>query len=426
MVRKNASLGDWARMKIFGAIWGNRLLFNWLGEFIDDKQEKAFQQYILHATLRRVKLSLALSSGAYFCGIAGDYLDSNGLNTTFWIMATCRVAVLLAGIAMIIITAKRNNTYASTWAIAGFMVLIGVSEAVSITVDKMTGLPQNGVPFIILMVIFYYLFSPPRLLSAIVGGQTSSLIYVVTLIAAGVSTATNVITVIIFLLLANLFGYYFFVYSACGLRNRFLVLEGERALNRRLQVEIAERKKVEEQLMELATIDALTNVSNRRHFINLATSELSRFRRTGSVFCLLMMDIDHFKLINDNYGHDIGDLALKKLVEICRANLRVNDIIGRLGGEEFIALLPDTDLEQAVIIAQRIRHAVENISIETASGRSRITISIGVTTCTDNDSSLDHLMKTADVALYRAKRKGRNTVCFSANKTKEEDAELQN
>jgi len=412
-------------MKRLKDLWDNGFQFNWWGEFCDGEQEEEFQEYILQSTIRRFKFSLALCSGAYLCGVMGDFLDNSGFTPAFWTMASCRAVVFFSGMGIIYIAAKHKTYFDLTWYVAGFMILIGVTEAISIVIDKQIGLLENGVPFVILMVLFYYLFSPPRLLSAVIGGWVTSLIYIFTLAAQQVSTPANNLTVGIFLLLANLFGYYFFMYSACGLRNRYLALTEEQALNRRLQVEIAERKKAEELLLELATIDSLTNVANRRHLMALSTSEMNRFRRTGSAFCILMIDIDHFKAINDNYGHDIGDMALKKLVEICRSSLRVNDVIGRMGGEEFMALLPDTDLEQAVATAQRIRHAVESISIETADGISQITISIGVAACTDANTSLDSLLKKADIALYRAKRKGRNTVCFSPKGNKNEDSDQQ-
>lgn len=174
---------------------------------------------------------------------------------------------------------------------------------------------------------------------------------------------------------------------------------------------IAKRKKNEEKLMELATVDELTNIANRRYFIKIAEGQMKLSRRRGSPFCILMIDADNFKLINDTYGHDIGDLTLKKIVEICRYKLQEVDFIGRWGGEEFAVLLPETDLEQGAIVAERIRQAVQAILISTGQGSVQVTISIGVAVNSSEDPDVDAVLKKADVALYAAKVKGRNTVC---------------
>jgi len=174
---------------------------------------------------------------------------------------------------------------------------------------------------------------------------------------------------------------------------------------------IAKRKKNEEKLRELATVDELTNIANRRCFIKIAADQMELSRRRGSPFAILMIDADHFKSINDTFGHDIGDFTLKKIVESCCHKLREVDVIGRWGGEEFAVLLPETDLEQGAIVAERIRQAVQATVIPTGKGSARVTISIGVAVNSSEDPDVDAVLKKADVALYAAKVKGRNMVC---------------
>jgi diguanylate cyclase (GGDEF)-like protein len=127
-----------------------------------------------------------------------------------------------------------------------------------------------------------------------------------------------------------------------------------------------------------------------------------------------MLDLDHFKQINDTYGHPVGDQALKALAHCCQHHLRSVDILGRYGGEEFLALLPETECEAAIEAAERIRKQVENQVLSSERGPVSFTISLGVATAAGHtDATLDDLIKNADDALYEAKRNGRNRVCYA-------------
>ncbi|ABU56864.1 diguanylate cyclase [Roseiflexus castenholzii DSM 13941] len=171
-----------------------------------------------------------------------------------------------------------------------------------------------------------------------------------------------------------------------------------------------------------ATIDELTGVWNRRSFFENARREFLRSQRTLRPLAVLMFDIDHFKSVNDTYGHAVGDQALRDLAERCRNQLRGIDIIGRYGGEEFAVALPDTDIDAAEHIAERLRTAVENTPFATAQGSISLTISIGVAVChPDDQTTLDAIIDRADRALYLAKRSGRNSVrvwSYSAKESK--------
>jgi diguanylate cyclase (GGDEF)-like protein len=122
-----------------------------------------------------------------------------------------------------------------------------------------------------------------------------------------------------------------------------------------------------------------------------------------------MLDIDHFKRINDNFGHPVGDLAIKALAEICNQALRPHDILARYGGEEFVLTLPHTDEAGARVVAERIRKAVEQLELASASGPVRFTVSIGLSIY-KKDLSLEHILERADQALYKAKQAGRNRI----------------
>lgn len=174
--------------------------------------------------------------------------------------------------------------------------------------------------------------------------------------------------------------------------------------------DITRSKQMEDELRHLATTDPLTGANNRRHFLDLAALEVKRSRRHDSPFAVLLMDIDHFKSVNDSYGHDVGDEVLKKLVECSLRELRETDSFGRFGGEEFVALLPQTDQEGALQVCERLKDQLGRMVIRTENGELSITVSIGLTMLGSNDLSIEPIIKRADTALYRAKNFGRNRV----------------
>jgi diguanylate cyclase (GGDEF)-like protein/PAS domain S-box-containing protein len=175
--------------------------------------------------------------------------------------------------------------------------------------------------------------------------------------------------------------------------------------------DISEHKKADDKLRELAITDSLTGVYNRRYFFQLAETELERSYRYDRDLSIILLDIDYFKQINDTFGHLIGDQVLEALSVRCRRSLRVFDSIGRFGGEEFIILLPETNLTDAAVIAERLREQVENIMVVTPKGNASTTISLGVAAFEPGQPlSLDKLLAAADQALYIAKDGGRNRV----------------
>lgn len=174
--------------------------------------------------------------------------------------------------------------------------------------------------------------------------------------------------------------------------------------------DITNRKRMEKELETLATTDPLTGAKNRRSFVQLFEQELTRSQRYSHHLALLMMDIDHFKEINDTHGHATGDRVLKLLVAESHAILRGADLFGRWGGEEFIVLLPETDIHQASTVAERLRGSLAKIEMSTDSGTLiQFTVSIGLTVV-NKKALADDIVKKADEALYMAKKQGRNRV----------------
>ncbi|MFC3227071.1 GGDEF domain-containing protein [Marinibaculum pumilum] len=179
-------------------------------------------------------------------------------------------------------------------------------------------------------------------------------------------------------------------------------------------VDITERHQLEEELRRLAMVDSLTGVANRRHFEEMGERELSRLGRVRDPLCVLLLDADHFKRVNDRYGHHVGDIVLRRIAEVCTRQIRTVDAIGRLGGEEFGLLLPNTALEGARVMAERIRRAIAAERIVVDGETIRVTVSIGGTQVDPCESTIKAAMQRADEAMYRAKQEGRNRVAMEA------------
>ncbi|WP_162241754.1 diguanylate cyclase [Pseudorhodoferax sp. Leaf267] len=188
-----------------------------------------------------------------------------------------------------------------------------------------------------------------------------------------------------------------------------IVYDGE-AADLATIIDITERKAMEEALRRLATTDALTGVSSRGHFMHCTASEVERAQRYGRPLAMLMLDIDHFKKINDRHGHSGGDAAIRGLTVACADMVRHQDLVGRLGGEEFGILMPETDLDAAYLLAERLRAHIAALDVALPDhGEIRMTASFGVSALRDGDD-VEQLIARADRALYASKHGGRNRV----------------
>lgn len=178
-----------------------------------------------------------------------------------------------------------------------------------------------------------------------------------------------------------------------------------------------ELEKAQEKLKLLASKDSLTNLYNRRYFIDTATLILNLAKRNGTQSTILMLDIDRFKSINDNYGHQVGDKVITTLAKLLQHNTRKNDVVCRWGGEEFIILLPNTQITGAIVLANKIKEEINNkpilITEENSEKSFYFTASIGLTQVVKEDKdSIEDAIKKADIALYEAKNTGRDKICI--------------
>ncbi len=174
--------------------------------------------------------------------------------------------------------------------------------------------------------------------------------------------------------------------------------------------DISDRREVNEALRRSVSYDHLTGLANRRAFFEAAESELERWRRTKSPLSLMVIDADHFKVVNDTYGHHAGDAVLRHLAAGIAAASRTMDFVARFGGEEFVVLLPSTELDGADVVARRLLSSVAAQIVEVDGARIRYTVSAGIAMLDSEMGGLEELMKRADAALYAAKHNGRNRV----------------
>jgi diguanylate cyclase (GGDEF)-like protein len=169
------------------------------------------------------------------------------------------------------------------------------------------------------------------------------------------------------------------------------------------------KEKLQGELARLEIVDPLTDVPNRRGFYQALAPWMALARRPGQPTALILLSLDQFKRVNDSYGHSAGDAALKAMVDICKRQLRDSDQIGRLGGAEFAIQLPRTTLEDAKMVAERVRQAIAGMPVKTERALISLTASMGVTTIRAEDSTVS-LFKRADEALQAAKLRGHNQI----------------
>jgi diguanylate cyclase (GGDEF)-like protein len=200
-------------------------------------------------------------------------------------------------------------------------------------------------------------------------------------------------------------------------RREWALREGERDLNIRLSAEIRRRERIERDLVIRANVDGLTGVPNRRHFLELADVEYKRAQRNHQPLSLVVLDVDHFKSINDEHGHATGDEVLRRLAAIMRDHVRRIDVVGRIGGEEFAVMMPGADASRAGEVVERICAVIreETIPIDDG-GVARLTVSAGIADADVWTESIDDALARADAAMYRAKYDGRDRVVVAAPK----------
>lgn len=223
----------------------------------------------------------------------------------------------------------------------------------------------------------------------------------------------------IFIMIVILFiGIFFFILYRLSLsdlnrqKNEEEIEELNKTLKEKVKRRTLELQEKNKQLKKLANFDFLTGVYNRGFFFNLATKYFDIAKRQETSLYIVSFDLDHFKSINDNYGHAMGDKVLKKFSQIINSRMRKSDIFGRVGGEEFMACIQNSTDEGIMIFTQKIKDSIEKMEIAYHEEILKVTVSIGIAKLQD-DECLETIIEKSDKALYEAKRTGRNRICFT-------------
>tara|TARA_B100001059_G_scaffold150234_1_gene150131 strand:- start:1596 stop:2567 length:972 start_codon:yes stop_codon:yes gene_type:complete len=262
---------------------------------------------------------------------------------------------------------------------------------------------------VVVAIMAFYLLIPSLLTIASWASGFLSIGFIVASVAYADVSAPTATRLVLLFIMANIVGYCALLRLEILQRKQFSLLNEEREQNLALQQEVEHRKSLEAQLRRLAERDTLTELDTRSHFIKRAEALLERALRENSAFCLLMIDVDHFKQINDTWGHTRGDEVLKQVAKTIRQSLRRVDVVGRFGGEEFIVAMPNTHHKEAVTLAQRLTANVNTIELPSPLNQVSVSITVGIA-LKSNERSLDLLIQRADEMLYKGKRNGRNRV----------------
>jgi diguanylate cyclase (GGDEF)-like protein len=259
------------------------------------------------------------------------------------------------------------------------------------------------------MLLGIYVFVPNRFVISIGMGLLGTAGFLWQVLTHFEMASNYVFTLLLLMVVINLLGGITVYRFNKMLREQFCTASTLREANELLSNEIAERHRLEAELREMALRDDLTGAANRRQFFDQAERELAATRRQGQSVCLLLLDIDHFRQINDRYGHVRSDEVLRTLMQAGRGWLQGTEWLARVGGEEFAVLLPGVGLSDALERAEQLRHLLEQTPVDLVDATLYFTVSIGVAEAQSGES-LGMLMRRADSALHVAKQVGRNRV----------------
>jgi diguanylate cyclase (GGDEF)-like protein len=380
---------------------------HWLtGQFFDSSNEAQYRDSIEERVRFESRLALIVASAVFAMFGISDY-NLLGFTREYYLLLTMRIVVVSSCLALAFIIGRRGGYSRSVWlhALPLWIFAAGIILIVPLRPDSFS----TQVTSTVVAIMAFYLLIPNLLTVAAIASVSLSIGFLwAAIIYVGISPAVT-LRIGLLLIMANIVGYCALLRVEFLQRQQFTLLHEERDQNRQLQAEIAHRKSLEYQLRMVAEHDALTGVNSRGHFMKRAEALLQRSQLEKPPFSLFMIDIDHFKDVNDTWGHTCGDRVLTKVADVCRHSLRPTDIIGRFGGEEFVVALPNTDSINAQAVAERLKENVAALILEDEMSDLRLSVTIGIAVA-NADDDLDALITRADNMLYVGKRDGRNQV----------------
>lgn len=328
--------------------------------------------------------------------VYGDYLNF-GFSPAFYATITARVIFLVFSTIILILlkhvkTVKQHNYLVFFWSITYIVLSIYINTSRSLTNINFTYIDT------LIVLAFFLIFPNTVSIKAILAGILTIGDLVVIVFFKSPLNDLSLKTIVLAYIVANVLGFF--------IANRLQYFR-----HKQYHTFIQEQDHCKE-LEKVAFIDYLTGALNRRKFFQLGSLEFDKFTKYKKSFSIIILDLDLFKRLNDKFGHDAGDHYLKAFTNIIVENKRNNDILGRLGGEEFALILPETNINCALEMAERLRRLCDERKIYLNNQLLHTTVSIGITKVEENDRTFQDTLKRADEALYQAKENGRNQVRF--------------
>lgn len=373
-------------------------------EFRDPDTERQFRRRDERSIVRQASVAILIAALLNLAFGYNDYIVL-GVGAQLWFLLAARASVLALAIAGIMAMHRRPQL-ATSGIVPTALELAFFCCFMSVVLVRPAGMQWHFM-LMLIITLAYYMFVPNRFIYMTAVGVASMVVFLAGAIAYTSPSFLDTSRMILILSSANMIGL-ISAYRFSKLRRReYLLLQLSEAANAQLRTEVAERQRLTEELKRMAATDDLTGLANRRHYLDLSSQEIRRARRLNTPLTVCVLDVDHFKQINDNHGHAVGDAALRAVAGACRDSLREMDILGRFGGEEFTITLPQTDAQTAREVAERLRARIEQLRLEIDG--LRLSVTIGLAERRDEED-IEQLLTRADLALYEGKRGGRNRV----------------
>lgn len=378
----------------------------WSAEFVDPSVERDYRSHMQLLIARNLRVVLRVWAVSLLVFGLLDF-EALGWTADFYILAACRVlqASLLIGLSVML---HWRPQLGSDGRAVTVLEIIGMLLFLPIYF-KRPDIAAYTVVIVAFMLLAMFLFVPNRLKLTCIAAIAILALMLGAIIIKGVGGDVLVGAVFV-LTLPTVVGFFASQQLQTVQRRQFAMYSAAERANRELQREVERRRVLEEELKRQATTDPLTGLFNRRQYEMLFGRERERCRRQGATLCLAMADLDFFKALNDELGHDNGDIALQHVAQLFSTQLREGDVVGRFGGEEFVILLPDTPITAAECVIERLRLALETTPVMLNGEPRQITATFSVSAVADDETEIVETLRRVDEGLYAGKRAGRNRV----------------
>ena len=382
-------------------------LKRYTGEFLDKIMEARYKRSTHTRTLQHVRISLVVVAVLVLVFATVDYFMM-GNTGNFYLLLLMRVVISVACLTLAATLGRYPGLLYNFYPLnlVCFLLVTGSILIVPLRPETI----GTQLTAVVALTIALYLFIPNRIPSMVALSSYLAVGFLLALYYWTDLSAVRILVIGLVLLVPNIIGFITALRLNSLQREQFASLLAAQEANHLLENEIVARQRLESELRHLAQTDDLTGLNNRRWFLELSKQSLRYTRRMRTPLAICMVDLDHFKAINDSKGHAAGDTVLTLVAELCRKELRETDIIGRFGGEEFVMTLPNANADNAVVIAERMRVRIENFRLPGELADLRLTVTVGIAQVELSESTLEPALLRADKALYTGKREGRNMV----------------